>query len=198
LFAFQFFISLLTLSIIGQGDKLFIEKNFGLEKLGDYFYLANIFIFPYSMLQSYVGFKELVNFKKSFSKQFFKRKVQNINLMGVLLGFFLIAASWLGSEVGILKVNLREDIWLAVVFLMIGISKLNYAMLSSVFGAIGEVNSIFRANFQFLGISLLFVFALYNWMNSLLLVSLSILMLWIIRILVWNYNLFKQVNENSV
>src|SRR5690606_33270129 len=127
LFAFQFFISLLTLSIIGQGDKLFIEKNFGLEKLGEYFYLANIFIFPFSMLQSYVGFKELVNFKKSFSKQFFLRKIKNINLMGLLLSLFLLSISWIGSEVGILKVDLNVNLWLVVVFLMIGISKLNYA-----------------------------------------------------------------------
>ncbi len=196
LFALQFFISLLTLSVIGQGDKFFVEKAFGLKKLGEYFFLANIFIFPFSMLQSYVGFKELVRFKKSFSKSFFFGKIRNVNILGVFLGLALLLISWICEQFGLLTIEFNHNLLLIIVFLLIGISKLNYALMSSVFGAIGEVRSIFRANFQFIFAFVIFLFLFYGRMNSLLYVSMAILIMWIFRIVIWNFNILSQINED--
>ncbi len=196
LFALQFFISLLTLSIIGQGDKFFVEKAFGLKKLGEYFFLANIFIFPFSMLQSYVGFKELVRFKKSFSKRFFFGKIRNVNILGVFLGFALLLISWICEQLGLLTIEFNHNLLLIIVFLLIGISKLNYALMSSVFGAIGEIKQIFKANFQFILASLIFLFFFYRNMDTLFLVAVGMLILWVLRIVVWNFNILSQADED--
>mgnify|MGYP001387234166 CR=1 FL=1 len=91
--SFLFFIALLTISLMGFGDRFFIEGRFGLELLGDYFFFLNIFLFPFSLFQSYIGFKEIVSFKKSFSITILDNKISIISLMSSspvpLLSMFL-------------------------------------------------------------------------------------------------------------
>lgn len=191
-FGSQFFISLLTLSLISQGDKLFVEKLFGLDELGKYFYISNLFIFPFSLLQSYVGFKELVTFKKKFSKNVLFQKIKSINLYGLGLAIILFVFVFLINESGLISVNIFDNLELIIAFLSVGLIKLNYSLISSVFGAVGEIKSIIRANAQSLIISLLLLLLCYNKIESLFHVALVILALWIIRVVVWSYNVYKQ------
>ncbi len=74
--AFQFFLSLLTLSFIAQSDKLIVDKFFGPEEFVNYFYLANLFLFPFSFIQSYIGFKEVVVMKKEANYNLWKASVR--------------------------------------------------------------------------------------------------------------------------
>lgn len=197
-FAFQFSISLFTLSLMGQGDKFFVEELFGLEKLGEYFFLSNIFLFPFSILQSYVGFKELVSFKKNFSNKILIKKSKQISLFGALLGIALLVITYLCVKLNFLDIDFSKYLLLILFFLFTGISKLNYSLLSSVFGAIGEIKPITRANFQFLGLATI-IFVIFNSkISSINDIALIILVFWFFRSIIWWYNIFKQLNENKV
>lgn len=66
-FAVGYGMSMLLMNIIGYGDRVLIERFFGLESAAAYFFYANIYVFPFSLLQAYVGFKELARYKESFS-----------------------------------------------------------------------------------------------------------------------------------
>jgi hypothetical protein len=197
-FALQFSISLFTLSLIGYGDKFFIEKKFGLEELGDYFFLANIFVFPFSILQSYVGFKELVSFKKEFSKTVLKRKSRQISLFGLALSIFLIIMTFIASELEIIDVDINNNKILICLFLFLGVIKLNYSLLSSVFGAVGLVKSITQANLQFLTVFVIVFFLFNERITEIHHIVLIILLFWLLRVIIWWYNIFKQTNESQI
>jgi O-antigen/teichoic acid export membrane protein len=197
-FALQFSISLFTLSLIGYGDKFFIEKKFGLEELGDYFFLANIFVFPFSILQSYVGFKELVSFKKEFSKTVLKRKSRQISLFGLALSIFLIIMTFIASELEIIDVDINNNKILICLFLFLGVIKLNYSLLSSVFGAVGLVKSITQANLQFLTVFVIVFFLFKERITEIHHIVLIILLFWLLRVIIWWYNIFKQTNESQI
>ena len=88
--SFLFFISLLTISLLGFGDRFFIESRFGLEILGNYFFFLNIFLFPFSLFQSYIGFKEIVSFKKNFSINLLNYKIINVLKSSFIFSLMLI------------------------------------------------------------------------------------------------------------
>jgi len=67
----QFFISITSFSLITFGDRFIIENKFGVEEFGNYFYLTNFFLAPFSILQNYVGFKQLIFFKNNFKIEIF-------------------------------------------------------------------------------------------------------------------------------
>src|SRR5690606_739960 len=196
-YSFHFFISLLTLSVIGNADKFYIEKQFGMEILGDYFYLANLFIFPFSLLQGYVGFKELVFFKENFDLKIFNKKSTRINLLGIGLAILLIIINLLFFQFNYISVDLFKYKTLIFLFLITGILKLNYAIQSSAFGAVGEIKTIRKANIQSIFVISCIVFLFYFLIGDKLIlieyIAFVIMLFWLSRILIWNFNIRNQI-----
>src|SRR5690606_37949794 len=56
----NFFISISTFLLLLFGDRFLIENKLGVVVFGDYFYLTNIIIAPFAIIQNYVGFKRSV------------------------------------------------------------------------------------------------------------------------------------------
>ena len=54
---------------------LFVENRFGLSEMGNYFFYINIFLFPFMLFQNYIGFKEIIVFKKDFSQKMLNDKI---------------------------------------------------------------------------------------------------------------------------
>ncbi|MDG3581294.1 hypothetical protein [Galbibacter pacificus] len=197
-YSFHFFIALSTLSLIGNIDKFYIEFEFGKKQLGDYFYLANLFIFPFSLLQSYVGFKELVHFKNNFNKEVLNKKIEKINVFGIALGFLLVFLNYILFRLNFLDVDLSSYWLLVFFFILTGVLKLNYAIQSSVFGAIGEISTIKLANFQSLILifllGLVFILVLPKKIEY---VGLAVFFLWLSRVCIWKFNINKQLKKNE-
>ncbi len=97
-YSFHFTLSMLSLTFIGFFDRFFIKGAFGSEQFGNYFYLSTIFYFPFSLLQGYVGFKELVYFKTDASILILRKKLININWLSLLLGILILVLSIIAEK----------------------------------------------------------------------------------------------------
>ncbi|WP_339696532.1 oligosaccharide flippase family protein [uncultured Marixanthomonas sp.] len=193
LFGFHFFISLLTITFIGYSDRFIVKSQFGAELLGEYFFLATLFLFPYSLIQGYVGFKELVAFKKEGSLKQLNKKLTQINILGLILGVLIILGAILVNKIGVLPyININDNVYLIIIFLATGIVKLNYSLFSALFGARADIKTIKNANLQ----SLIFIAIIgalfYRMFTSIELVALAFLLFWISRTGIFIYNLKKQ------
>jgi len=193
LYALHFFISLLTLTFVGYSDRFIVKSEFGSEILGEYFFLATIFFFPYALIQGYVGFKELVAFKKEGSLKGLGKKLLRINILGIFLGIAIVLASVVINKIALLPyIDIENNVLLIAIFIATGIVKLNYSLLSALLGAKGEVKTIKNANLQ----SLLFILVIgavfYSFLNSIEMVALSFLLFWISRTVIWGHNLNRQ------
>jgi len=197
-FAINFFIALLTISLISFGDRFFIKINFGAVELGEYFFLATIFIFPFSLLQGYIGFKELVFYKNQSSEIKIRNKLIMINLLGVLFGGAIVITSIISNQLEIIPyINIKDNIVIVIIFIFTGIIKLNYSLFSAILGARGEVVTIRKANIQSIVSILAILFLFFRTLNKLEYVAFIVLLFWLSRILIWNYNIMKQLKKSS-
>ena len=197
LYAFHFFISLFTLTIIGYADRFIIKGAFGAEALGEYFFLATVFFFPYTLIQSYIGFKELVTFKKQASLAFLNKKLFRITALGVVLGVIILLASVLINKLGIFPyISIKENFLLVMIFILTGIVKLNYSLFSALLGAKGEINTIKNANIQSFIFILIIGAISYPFFESVEVIALAFLLFWVSRTLIWQRNIVKQFKTN--
>jgi len=198
LYAFQFFISLATLTFIGYSDRFIVKNELGSVMLGEYFFLATIFFFPYALIQGYIGFKELVAFKKQATLRGLSKKLLKINGMGILLGIAIVVVSLILNKIALFPyIAISENTLLILIFVITGIVKLNYSLLSALLGARGEIKTIRNANLQsFLFIAIIAV-TFYSFLNSVEQIAFAFLLFWISRAFIWNYNLRKQFKTAS-
>jgi O-antigen/teichoic acid export membrane protein len=196
LFSIHFFITILTLSVINYGDRFFIKTNIGIEQLGEYFYLATIYIFPFSLFQTYIGFKQLVYFKDNTILNL-RSKLLYINILGVVFGLFIFISTMVINSLEILpKINIDDNLWLIVVFLLTGLVKLNYSLFSALLGAKTNVKTIKRTNIQSLLVIFIIFILFYKYLDNVLLISFTVLIFWISRTLIYVVNLHKLLNFN--
>jgi hypothetical protein len=196
-FAINFFIALFTISIISFGDRFFIKVNFGAIELGEYFFLATIFIFPFSLLQGYIGFKELVFYKNLSSEIKIGRKIVMLNFLGVLFGGFLVVCSIISNQLEIIpNINIKNNIVIVIIFIFTGVLKLNYSLFSAILGARGEVITIRKANVQSIVSIFAILFLFYRKLDKLEYIAFIVLLFWLSRIFIWNYNIMKQLKKS--
>lgn len=197
LYAFHFFVSLLTLTLIGYADRFIIKGIFGAEALGEYFFLATIFFFPFTLIQGYVGFKELVAFKEQASIAALHSKLVRITAGGVVLGVIIYLTALLINNFETLPyIPVKENLVLVVIFILTGIVKLNYSLFSALLGAKGDVKTIKNANIQSFVFILIIGALSYSFYENVEVVGLAFLLFWVSRTLIWQRNLLKQFKTN--
>jgi O-antigen/teichoic acid export membrane protein len=190
---------MVTLTFIGFFDRFFIKGNFGAELFGNYFYLTTIFYFPFSLLQGYIGFKELVHFKTNASLSLLKNKLFRINLLSLLLGGCLLVIAILLDHFTIIpSINFMESWVLILILLILGILRINYSMLSSVLGAIGSISIIKKANFQSLFFIVLLLVVGYSFLNTIEAVAGIVLLIWMSRIYIWYKSAMQQLKNTEL
>lgn len=196
-FALNFFIAMFTISIISFWDRFFIKVNFGAVELGEYFFLATIFIFPFSLLQGYIGFKELVFYKNQSSEIKIGRKLVMLNFLGVLFGGFLVICSIISNQFEIIPyINIKNNTMIVIIFIFTGILKLNYSLFSAILGARGEVITIRKANVQSIVSIFAILFLFYPKLDKLEYIAFIVLLFWLSRIFIWKYNIMKQIKKS--
>ncbi|WP_026810894.1 hypothetical protein [Arenibacter latericius] len=144
-FFLSFSLNLAILTLLSFGERIFILDNIGDNEFGKYFYYSTIFLFPLTLIQQYVGFKELVGFKEGVRKDVVNRKIQKI----IYLGFFIILFIYILSIIDngrYLDVDFSNDILLISLLTILGLMKLIYGLFSAILGAIGNSKDIFSIN----------------------------------------------------
>jgi hypothetical protein len=185
LFGLIFFISLFTLSFLGQGDRILIDSYFNKADFNNYFYLSSIFLFPFSLLQSYVGFKELVKFKSKPVN--LKKSVNKLIIYSLILSVVLLGSSFFLGKLNLLEVNFNKDFILILALLAIGNIKMPYSLYSSIIGVRSTLAQIKFMNFYFIIISLFVLFGTRYFFWSVDVIPVLFVLLWAIRLFLWKF-----------
>jgi O-antigen/teichoic acid export membrane protein len=187
-----FFITLFTLSLIGYGDRFFIESRFGLAAVGNYFFYINIFLFPFSLFQTYIGFKEIVTFKKKFDLSILKTKLILITKYSFVFSLLLFLCFWLVEYFGFYDLNIKKNIDIILALIFLGNIKIIYSLLSSVIGAVADNSMLYNLNFKSIGSILVLAPLIYYFSYSVFLTIIYVIILWIIRCIIW-YNQIQKI-----
>jgi len=144
-FAISFGLNIALITVLGYGERILIADKINEETFATYFYYLTIFLFPLTLLQEYVGFKELVYFKEKVDKS----KVYNkmIHIFGLGLVTYLVIFMVVLIDSGrFLNVSLSEDYTLIAWISLLGLIKLIYGLFSAILGARGKIKDINTIN----------------------------------------------------
>ena len=189
--AFLFLLSLGTISLINYGDRFFIESRFGLDELGSYFFFINLFLFPFTLLQSYVGFKELISFKLLYNHSLLVKKLNQILRYSILYAIFLFVVAFLIDFFCFYKIDLLKNLQMIVLFLILGIIKVIYSIFSSAMGAICDNKMLYKTNMYSIISIFLLIPVIYYYATTITITIMFLIVLWIIRCIIW----YKQLSS---
>lgn len=155
-----FLLNIGILTFIGYGDRLLVESLYGPDTMGKYFYYLTVFLFPLNLLQYYIGFKEVVRFKKGLSKNYLYRKLLQVTLLGIFVIIAIYIIILIDNQTYI-EVDLKKDMPMIVFLSILGISKLIYGLFSAILGAMGNSGDLYKINLLSLFIILLLFSIIY-------------------------------------
>jgi len=144
--AFGFFLTLFTLSVINFADRFIIEKKFGLEEIGNYFFYVNLFLYPFTFFSTYIGFRELVVFKKEFSMDLLNSKLIHAIKLAILFGVIYLLVILAVDFLNIYSFNLYNYKLLILLLILWGIIKVIASLLSSAIGALTSQQDLNKIN----------------------------------------------------
>lgn len=145
LFAISFGLNIALITLLGYGERILIADKINEETFATYFYYLTIFLFPLTLLQEYVGFKELVYFKEKIEKTKVHSKTVQLIGLGIVTYMAILVVIWIDSG-RFLKVNLMSDYMLITWMSILGLVKLVYSLFSAILGARGETKDINHIN----------------------------------------------------
>jgi len=187
-------LTLFTISLISFGDRFFIESRFGLIVLGDYFFYINMFLFPFSLFQTYIGFKEIVSFKKDFQITVLNSKLLFILKNAIYFSLFLFTTLYLVDYCNLYNFNISSNLNIIIPLIFLGIIKIAYSLLSAAMGAICSDDMLFKVNVKSILSILVLMPLIYYFSFNISITLIFIIALWLIRCFIW-YNQLQK-NEN--
>ena len=186
-----FLLSLITISFINYGDRFFIESRFGLDDLGNYFYFLTLFLFPFSLLQSYVGFKEIVSFKLSYSHTLLLNKLKRLILYSLSFSLFLFLFFFSIDYLEYYSIKFSENIDMIALLIIFGVVKMIYALLSSAMGAVCNNKMLLKSNLYSILSIFIFIPFFYYYAVTINITIMFLIVLWLIRCVIWYKQLYN-------
>jgi O-antigen/teichoic acid export membrane protein len=177
-------------------DRYYIKEIFGAATFGNYFYLANIFLFPFHLLQNYVGFKKLVFFKENFSRTILLKQTQNLFFQSILLSIVLCAVAYLANFLQLIEVDFKSEIWLILSFLFLGMIKVFFGLFESALSARVHIRLINQTNIVSLIIVGLVLIITISFIETVLDVAILTCAMWLSLVLVYLGASLKLNQEN--
>jgi len=196
---FYFFISISTFSIITFGDRFIIENKIDLQTLGTYFYLSNFLLAPFNILQNYIGFKQLTEYKKQIKSKLLITYSLKAVLFGLFLGCLLLIITFLIDYNNLL--NFKFNIYYTEILLLIllGIIKLYASVITPAFEVSTNIKMLRTFNLLFIASTIiLFASLLITSQLTLVDVIITLTLLWLFRTLLQHYLLMKNKVTNPI
>lgn len=193
-----FFISITSFSLITFGDRFIIEYKINIETLGIYFFLFNFLLAPFNILQNYIGFKQLVEYKKGINFKIINRNIIQTIVLGLSLGIILFAISYVLEEYEIIDFEFHNYSIEIILLLILGIVKLYSSIISPAFEVTTDIKMLKTFNIILI-LSTLIIIAILLLINqlSITVVILTLIILWLIRSLVQHYLIYNSNTSNS-
>ena len=189
-----FFLTLFTISLISFGDRFFIENRFGLSEMGNYFFYINIFLFPFMLFQSYIGFKEIIVFKKDFSQKMLNDKIVLAQKYSLCFSIVLIISLCLIEYLNIYDLQILLNLDIIIPLIILGNIKVIYSLLSSAVGAVANDKMLIDINIKSIFSIFLIMPCIYYFAFNISITIFFIITLWLIRSLIWYKQLLKYEN----
>jgi hypothetical protein len=189
-----FFLTLFTISLISFGDRFFIENRFGLSEMGNYFFYINIFLFPFMLFQSYIGFKEIIVFKKDFSQKMLIDKIVLAQKYSLCFSIVLIISLCLIEYLNIYDLQILLNLDIIIPLIILGNIKVIYSLLSSAVGAVANDKMLIDINIKSIFSIFLIMPCIYYFAFNISITIFFIITLWLIRSLIWYKQLLKYEN----
>ena len=188
---YQFFISILLFTLLLFGERFIIENRFGIEAFGDYFYMTNLFIAPFALLQNYIGFKQLIAYKVKFDWNLFNRLNVKLFTLGIFISLLLYLVQWIFPELSAIHVN---NYFVTMIFLLfLGINRMISSNFLAAFEAKTTREVLQKVNLFFIVFSI-FIFALsFYFANEIWQIILFINVMWSFRTVVLYYYMRKLI-----
>ncbi|WP_157858932.1 hypothetical protein [Pseudomonas fluorescens] len=180
---------------INSFDKFAVGKLIGKEELGNYFYTATIYTYPFLIISSFIGLTQLISFKTKFNISDLKRQIRQVLILTPLS---LIAYSGVSAYViSLVSPTENQDHALIAIFLGISMTRIAYAVISSAMGATGLSKTIFIANLYFIILSIPLLILLSQFPASTYTIATTVLGLLLIRSLLYFIFLIRQEHEKA-
>ena len=189
-----FFLTLFTISLISFGDRFFIENRFGLSEMGNYFFYINIFLFPFMLFQNYIGFKEIIVFKKDFSQKMLNDKIVLAQKYSLCFSIVLIISFCLIEYLYIYDLQILLNLDVIIPLIILGNIKVIYSLLSSAVGAVANDKMLIDINIKSIFSIFLIMPCIYYFAFNISITIFFIITLWLIRSLIWYKQLLKYEN----
>ena len=189
-----FFLTLFTISLISFGDRFFIENRFGLSEMGNYFFYINIFLFPFMLFQNYIGFKEIIVFKKDFSQKMLNDKIVLAQKYSLCFSIVLIISLCLIEYLNIYDLQILLNLAIIIPLIILGNIKVIYSLLSSAVGAVANDKMLIDINIKSIFSIFLIMPCIYYFAFNISITIFFIITLWLIRSLIWYKQLLKYEN----
>jgi hypothetical protein len=193
--AFHFFLAILGFSLINFADRFIIEMKFSLEQFGNYFYLTNFFLAPFSILQNYIGFKQLIVFKNEFNHDYYIRFNQKAIAFGISLGVALFFVAYALCYFGILKINFSDSFTIIILLIVLGIVRLYSSSIISAFEARTSMQTLRKSNIYILLLTLAILGMAIYYAYSIEAILFCIIIIWIFRCIVHRQLILGQMKK---
>jgi hypothetical protein len=157
--------------------------------------MTNFFLAPYSILQNYIGFKQLVVFKKSFTVSYFKRFNRLSIGFGAVLGLLLFCFA-IGLEFsGIIGFSFNDHIPIILLLLLTGIIRMYSSSILSAFEAKTSLETLKRSNIYIISATVAILLFAVSAVDSVEAILLCIIVIWAIRCIVHRQLLLNQMKN---
>jgi len=194
---FYFFLSLTSVSILLFGDRFIIENKLGIESFGDYFYLTNLVLSPFSVLQNYVGFKQLTQFKKHFSAKIFVNFNRKITFLSLCLSMLIALSVFVLAHFDFLNFDFYSYTSTIVLLLILGMVRLYSSSMSSAYGAQTNLKTLKTTNAILISSITLIIFAVIYFCSSLNQIIIGFIIAWMIRNITLRQFLLRQLTKQT-
>lgn len=193
-----FSISVSSVLFIGHLDKFLINEYIGVSEVGDYFYMVSFYMMPPMLLVSFLGFKELVEFKKNpVFKRFILIFLSRIKIYFLFLVVYFSLCSYFYPSISTyFNIDYLEvDYTIVLLMFFILLSRGGYALISAAFGAFGNVSEILKSNIIYAFLWLPVVLLAFNFLfaKSISGVLLVVLIIWLLRGIVFYRGVVKSI-----
>lgn len=195
--AFHFFLSILSFSLIIFADRFIIEMKYSFADFGNFFYLINFFLSPFAILQNYIGFKQLIVFKNKFDKEYFFKSNKTAVLLGMVLGLFLLSMAFFLNFIKVVNFKFDNYISIILILLLTGIIRLYSSSIIAAFEARTSIKTLRKSNVFIVTITLFILLLAYLFANSIELILIGIIILWLFRCLIHRQLLLQQMKNNN-
>jgi len=194
---FYFFLTIVIYTILLFGDRFIIENKLGIESFGDYFYLTNIVLSPFTILQNYVGFKQLTRFKKHFNAKIFVSFNRKIAFFSIFLSILVALFVFVLDFFKFLNFDFSNYKFSITLLLILGIVRLYSSAMISAYGAQTNVTTLRITNLILICSTVLISLAIIYFCSSLNQIIIGFIVAWMMINITLRYFLMRQLNQQT-